>query len=152
MALLDEAIGGELLTAGGLAVSVLVLKRFAPDLSPPLRSLAVSGLQLFAEAEFETQDGIIAKLAQRTVESLIKTIPSGASPQTGDATRTVVRNFERTARGRSRRHAWNDRDRNARYRHHVGRLKAAVEHASRNLSPAQQNYLTQAMHDIAEEW
>ncbi len=152
MARLDEGVRGHLMTASGVALSLLLLRRIASNLPPDVRSLAASGLRLFVEAEFEMQDGIIAKLAQKTVEALINTIPDGEPVHTADTTRSVLRNFERTARARSERQAWHHQDRNARYRHHVRKLKAAMAHASRHLSPAQQTYLAQATQGITEDW
>jgi hypothetical protein len=147
MAWFEEIISGNLLAASGLVVGAYVLKRFAPELAPGLESVAVAGLKLFAEAEFEQDDGIIGKLAEHTVKALLQAMPSGKP----DAARDIVGKFERTARRRSARHAWNERDRRARYRHHVHRLKSTVARTSRELPADQQAYLRSAFNTIAED-
>jgi hypothetical protein len=66
--------------------------------------------------------------------------------------RRIVHDFERDARVRSERDAWNHRDMQARYRHHVSRLKRAIAKAARHLQPEQQTFLGHAGNAIAEDW
>ena len=152
MAWLEDAIGGNLLAASGLLAGAMLLKRVAPQLGPGARSLAINGLKLFAEAEFEMQDGIIGKLANEAVKHLLSTMPSGDPGEPGHPAQQIAKDFERLARARSSRPAWNARDRRARYRHHVRKFKAALAHASRSLPAAQQEYLRHAGAEIAEDW
>ena len=151
MAAWDEALGGNLITASALVAGAFVLRRVAPLLGSGFGSLAVSGLQLFAEAEFEMQDGIIAKLAEQAVGQLLKTMPAGATDHEPRAARDIIHRFERTARARSNR-GWHERDKRARYRHHVKKFKQVVAHASRDLPPQKRAYLAQASAAISEDW
>jgi hypothetical protein len=165
MAAWDEALGGNLATASALVVGAFVLRRVAPLIAPGIGPFLVSGLRIFAEAEFEMQDGIIGKLAEQAVEQLLQTIPA-PGPASGlddgaahaqshapsHAAREIVHRFERTARASSDGHGWHDRDKRARYRHHVRKLRQAVARASRDLSPEKQAYLSQASTVISEDW
>ena len=152
MATWNEGLGGNLITASVLAVGVLVLRQLAPRVGSGIGSWAVSGLQLFAEAEFEMQDGIISKLAEQAVGQLLKTMPVGGADQDPRHAREIMHRFEHKARAQSDRHGWHDRDKRARYRHHVRKLKQAVAQASRDLPPQQRAYLSQASATLSEDW
>jgi hypothetical protein len=124
---------------------------------PGIGAFLVSGLELFAEAEFEMQDGIIAKLAEQTVEQLLQTMPAhrgaaGADQGPSHAAHEIMHRFEHTARARANRHGWHDRDRRARYLHHVRKLRQAVARASRDLAPEERAYLSQADAVVSEDW
>ena len=152
MALLEESLGGNLLTAAMLVTGAFLLNRLAPELPPDLRSIGLSGLKLFAEAEFEAQDGIITKLAENAVEALLQTMPLGRSPAGMEKASRIVRNFDQNARERSRRGSWHEADKKARYRHHVRRLKMAVADAERGMTAQQQEWMAQAIGGISEDW
>jgi hypothetical protein len=157
MAAWDEALGGSLVTASALVAGAFALRRVAPLLGPGIGSFLVSGLRIFAEAEFEMQDGIIGKLAEQAVEQLLRTMPAvapaaGADHGSPREARAVMQRFERTARARSDRDGWHDRDKRARYRHHVRKLRQAVAHASRDLTPAKREYLSRVSGMISEDW
>lgn len=153
MAAWEEGLGGSLITASALVAGAFVLRRLAPLIGPGIGPFALSGLRLFAEAEFEMQDGIIGKLAQQAVEQLLQAVPTGSAGQDAqDAARGIIHRFERAARVRSNRSGWHERDRRARYRHHVRKLRQAMAHASRDLSPEKQAYLAKAGTAISEDW
>src|SRR6202042_1550577 len=75
---------------------------------------------------------------------------SGVSHAPRHAAREIIDGFERSARARSERHGWHERDKRARYRHHVRKLKEAVAHASRDLTSEKRAYLAQASATISE--
>jgi hypothetical protein len=152
MAVWDERLGGSLITASALVVGTLVLRRLAPKGSG-IGAFALSALRLFAEAEFDMQDGIIGQLAKQTVEQLLVTIPdSGATHTSPHAAREIIGRFERSARTRSNRDGWHERDKRARYQHHVRKLRQAVAHASVELPAEKRAYLTQVSAAINEDW
>jgi hypothetical protein len=153
MPIWDEGLSGRLIAASALVGGAFLLQRLAPLMGPGARSFAMSGLQLFAEAEFEMQDGIIGKLAEQVVEELLQAVPArGADQHSHQAAREIVGRFERTARERSSRHGWHERDKRARYRHHVRKLRHAMAQASRHVSPEKQRYLSQASAALSEDW
>jgi hypothetical protein len=153
MAVWDERLSGSLITVSALVVGGFVLRRLAPIIGPGISAFALSGLQLFAEAEFEMQDGIIGELAKQTVDRLLAAVPdSGVSHAPRHAAREIIDGFEHSARARSERHGWHERDKRARYRHHVRKLKEAVAHASRDLTSEKRAYLAQASATISEDW
>jgi hypothetical protein len=152
MAVLDEALSRPLLVGTVLVAGTILLRRL-PDLPPNLRAAAISGLKLIAEAEFEMQDDLIGTLAEKAVEAILATMKIGKTPGEGeDAARRIIGNFEQAARARAHRHAWHQRDRNARYRHHVRKLRTAVARASHDLSAAERTYLSRLSAGMAEEW
>lgn len=157
MAAWEEGLGGNLVTASALVAGAFVLRRVTPLIAPGIGAFLVSGLQLFAEAEFEMQDGIIGKLAEQVVEQLLQTMTAPGPASAADhsppqAARDIVHRFERKARANSNHHGWHDRDKRARYRHHVGKLRQAVAQASRHLAPEKRAYLSQASAAISEDW
>lgn len=152
MAWLEDTFGSTLLPVSGLFVGALLLKRLTPGASLSLGSLALGGLKLFAEAEFEMQDGIISTLAENAVSELLATMPSGHPGELSAPAQKIIEKFEHAARTRSARHSWHDRDKHARYRHHVHKLKAAIAAASGTLPEAQQAYLRSASAEITEDW
>jgi hypothetical protein len=153
MAIWDEGLGGNLVIASAVVAGVFVLRRVAPLAGAGIGSLLVSGLELFAETEFEMQDGFIGKLAKQAVEQLLQTMPpAGADHGPSDRARAIMHRFERTARDRSNCHGWHDRDKRARYRHHVRKLRDAVAEASHGLAPEKQAYLSEASAVISEDW
>jgi hypothetical protein len=153
MAIWDEGLSGNLVVATGLVVATVLLKRVAPGMTPGLRSVAVSGLKLIAETEFEMQDGLITEIVESTVDALIEAIQSDGSERDPDnSARLLVDGFERAARTHSERRGWHERDKSARYRHHVRKLKEAVAQNSRRLSPEQHARLVRFSDEIAEAW
>lgn len=153
MAMLEDGLGGSVIAMAALLSGALLVRRAAPDQKPNLRSLVASGLRLFAEAEFEAQDGVISTLAQRTVEALLQAMPQHpANGGANDAARHIIGRYARAARARSQRQGWHERDSQARYRHHMRKLKAAVSRASRQLPPDQHAWLSQVGSDIREDW
>ncbi len=153
MAVWDERLGAHLITASALVIGTLVLRRLAPLMGSGVGAFALSGLRLFAEAEFEIQDGIIGQLAKQTVEQLLATIPdSDVNHTSRHRAQEIIGRFERSARTRSNRDGWHERDKRARYRHHVRKLRQAVAHASAQLPAEKQAYLTQASAAINEDW
>lgn len=153
MAILEEGVGGNVITMAALVAGVVLVRRTGPELPPNLRSLLESGLKLFAEAEFEARDGLISKLAETTVQALLQTMPDGKPEgSANEAAQRIVGRYEQNARASSQRHGWHERDSRARYRHQMRKLKSSVAQASRELPPAQQAWLSQLGAGISEDW
>ncbi|MBV9252408.1 MAG: hypothetical protein JO227_24575 [Acetobacteraceae bacterium] len=149
MALWAEEQGSKLLAAAALGAGALLLTRLMPN----LRSVAISGLKLFAEAEFGMEDGLIGGLAERAVDALLDSMQAPEPDAAVQANaRKIINRFERTARRRSQRKGWHERDRAARYHHHLRKLKAAIAKASRDLPEDQRQHLATISSGISEDW
>ncbi len=119
-----ETLFEEVLTvepAGAVAFGVIALAAPAliPGLRPELRPLLKSAAKLFVEAEFDADGGIIASLADATIDELIDTVTRSPPDQRDRRIEHSVRRFARRARARSTRMGRDDRDRQTRYGRHV---------------------------------
>lgn len=149
MVWLEEGLSGNLLTAAALLTGTYLLTRVSPDLG----SLAASGVKLFVEAEFDMQDGLISQFASNAVDAMLEAMHANASPAHSASTaKRIIGEYQRTARRRSHHKGWNERDRRARYQHHVRKLKSAMQAAAHDLAPPQRALFAELSDTIAEDW
>jgi hypothetical protein len=133
MALVEDMLKGNLLIAGAIGVTALVLPKILPDLSPSLRGAVKTGLSLFLESESEAEHGLINRLADTALENVLKQLSGPGSPhERQQGAEAVVEGFKRQARARSRRYGRNEHDRSTRYRRHIGTLQGAIERRKRH--------------------
>jgi hypothetical protein len=148
MALWDEVLEGNLIGIAVLGGAAVVAGRMAPSLRPALES----AVELFVESEFELRDGFLKELVDATVDALFEAL-DGPAPdaQKREQARNVIEKFEKKAKTSAHRHGWNGRDRAARYRHHIRKLKAAISHRALELRPGQLGYVLQLGDSISEQ-
>ncbi len=111
--------------AGVVAFGVVALAAPAliPGLRPELRPLLKSAAKLFVEAEFDADGGVIASLADATIDDLIDAVTKCPPDQRERRIEHSVRRFARRAKARSTRMGRDDRDRQTRYGRHVGIMR-----------------------------
>lgn len=126
MALLEDMLKGNLLTAAAMGTTALVLPRVLPHVSPRLRTVVKGGISLFLESRSEAEGGIIDRLADNALKNVLDSLSPGSTQDRGHATRQAIESFKRTARRRSRRHARNGDDGSAHYRRQVAALQRAL--------------------------
>jgi len=127
VALLEDMLKGNLLTAAAVGATALVLPKVLPDLSPQLRSVVKGVFSLFLESESEAEGGIIDRLADNALKNVLSGLSSPGSPEDRQkAADAAVENFKRTAHARARRYGRDDADRSARYHRHVASLHRAL--------------------------
>ncbi len=153
MAMLENALEGNVAALAAAGAATLVLPVIFPRLVSPLRGLLKSGVILFLESEAEAEGGIIGRLAETTVQALLETVTAHTSRDTrqqeGEAT---VQQFEATARARAQRYGWNDADAAARYRRHVAHFRRAVAKAQADASPRRRELLGHVADVLNEDW
>lgn len=137
MALVEDVLKGNLLTAAAIGATALVLPKLLPALPPPFRSLVKSGLSLLAESEAEAEGGIIDRLAEKALANVLKSLSSpGSAEDQRKAARAAVEDFRQTARNRARRYGRDEKDRSARYARHAAALRRRLTRArSRHTGP-----------------
>ena len=147
MALVEDMLKGNLLTAAAIGATALVLPKVLPVLPPPFRSLVKSGLSLFVDAESEAEGGIIDRLADRALANVLKSLSDpGSTEDQRKAARAAVEEFRHTARSRARRYGRDEKDRSARYARHTAALRRRLAQArSRHTGPK-----AEALKDLSE--
>lgn len=132
MALIENVVESNLLTAAAIGVVALALPKVMPDLAPPLRSVVKSGVSLFLESESEAEGGIVQRLAETALKTVLQSLAApGDAAHSQKQAQGAIAHFKRTARHRARRYARSDDDRAARYRRHIRALHRALDHARR---------------------
>jgi hypothetical protein len=130
MALIENVVESNLLTAAAIGAVALVLPKVMPDLSPPLRSMVKGGISLFLESESEAEGGIVERLAGTALKGVLESLSApGDSAGQQQQARSAINHFKRTARRRARHYACNDDDRTARYRRHIHALRRGLDRA-----------------------
>lgn len=153
MAMLENALEGNVAMLAAAGAATLVLPVILPHLAPPLRSALKSGLTLFLESEAEAEGGVMGRLAESTVKAVLDTV-SGTGPREHRqvVAQEAVQRFEAKARSRSKRYAWNDEDAAARYRRHVAHFRRALAKAQEGASARRREMLDHAAQVLAEDW
>jgi hypothetical protein len=150
---LEDVLEGNVLLLVAAGAAVLVLPKVFPELPEPVKATIKGGLSLFLEAEAEVDGGIADKLVQGTLSQLLQSLSGpGTNEEKRNAAQRTIKRFQETARGRSRRHGWNDADRAARYRRHVAKLKRAIAEAKRQHPKAHTEILDDAARSMSEDW
>ena len=130
MALVEDILKGNLLAVAAVGATAIVLPKMFPNLSPPLRSAIKSGVSLFLESEAEAEGGIIGRLADEAMESVLASLSGpGSADERHQAAQAAVEDFKRTAHARARRYGRDDRGRAARYKRHIAALRRKLERA-----------------------
>jgi hypothetical protein len=128
------AIGEDILKAApgqalAVGLAILAIPVLFPMLRPRWAAAVKAGAKLFLEAEVGAEDEIIGGLAESAIVELADAVAS--LPKEGDrSTGAIVRAYTSKARERARRLGWSERDREARYRRHIDRLRRAAAHHS----------------------
>lgn len=153
MAMLDDALEGNVAMLAAAGAATLVLPVILPVLAPPLRSALKSGLTLFLESEAEVEGGVMGALAEGAVKAVLDTV-AGTGPREHRqvAAQEAVQRFEATARARSKRYAWNENDAALRYRRHVAHFHRALARAQEGGSARRRQMLVHAAQVLADDW
>ena len=152
MALIEDMLKGNLLTAAAVGATALVLPKVLPDLSPPLRSAVKNGLSLFLESESEAEGGIIGRLANGALESVLASLSGpGSANERQQAAYAAVEDFKRTAHARARRYGRDEHGRSARYKRHIAALHRALERARAHHTGAEAATLSNLSASLADE-
>jgi hypothetical protein len=128
MAFIEDILKGNLAMVAALGATAVVLPKIFPALSPPLRSAVKSGLSLFVESEAEAEGGIVNRLADNALKTVLKQLSGpGTADERQASAEGAMDEFRKTAHARTRRYGRDDADRSARYRRHVKALRRAIE-------------------------
>ncbi|MDT7953839.1 MAG: hypothetical protein RQ966_20250 [Acetobacteraceae bacterium] len=128
MALLEDLLKGNIVTAVAMGATALVLPKVMPDLSPPLRSAVKGIVSIFLESESEAEGGIIDRLAGTALKNVLHGLSTpGSTDHQQHAAHAAVEDFKRTAHARARRYGHNDADRSARFNRHIAALRRALD-------------------------
>ena len=154
MALIEDTLSGRVLAAVAVSAAALALPRLFPQLAPPLRSAIKTGTQLFLEAEFEAEGGLIDKLVSETLQALLGEAAQARTPEEKrHSAQRAIRRFEHRARARAEHWASGDREAGSRrYRRHVTHLRRAVAAIAPNRPPEERKLLEQAVEGVPEAW
>jgi len=144
MSLIEDMLTGSIGKVVAVGATAVALPRVFPQLAPPLRTALRSGLKLFIESESDAEGGIIDKLVDDTMQSVLASLSApGSGGEQNKSAEAAVQHFQDRAHHRARRYARDDPDRHARYHRHVSRLKAALAKAQQGRSPEDQRALQQ---------
>ena len=133
MAFFEDILKGNLFTVAAVGATAVVLPKVLPNLSPPVRSAIKNGVSLFLESESEAEGGIIVRLANGALESVLASLSGpGSADERHQAAHAAVADFKRTAHARARRYGHDEKGRRARYKRHVAALHRALERAGAN--------------------
>ena len=150
---IEDVLEGNVLLLVAAGAAMLVLPKVFPELPEPVRATIKGGLSLFLEAESEVDGGIADKLVGATMRQLLQSLSGpGTTQEKRSAAQRTIKRFEETARGRSRRHGWNEADRAARYRRHIAKLKRAIAEVKRQHPRSQTELLDDAARSMSEDW
>jgi hypothetical protein len=132
MALFDDVVKGCFGPAVGLGVLALAIPVVLPGLRPQWIAFLKQGCTLFLEAEFAADGDVIDRLVSATIDAVAGGMSVGSDHQRKQAGEQAIQRFKRIAARRSDRKAWDDADREARYRRHMARLQHAVSRRRAN--------------------
>jgi hypothetical protein len=153
MAMLEDALEGNVVMLAAAGATTLVLPIVLPQLAPPLRGAIKFAITLFLESEAEAEGGLMGKLAESTVKALLDTLAvPGSGEQRRRAAHATIRRFEATARARSKRYAASEADAARRYRRHVAHLRRALAQAQQGETARRRELLNDAAGVLSEDW
>lgn len=128
MAFIEDIFKGNLVMAAAIGTTALVLPKILPDLSPSMRSAVKSGLSLVAESESEAEGGIVNRLADNALKTVLKQLSGpGTADERQRSAEGAIDEFRKTAHARAQRYGRDDADRSARYGRHIEALRHAIE-------------------------
>ena len=128
MALVDDLLKGNIVTAVGLGVVALAVPIVFPALRPQWASLVKSGARLFFEAELGADNEVMDRLVDATVDGLLAVMSTGSEEDRKRAAAAEVHAFKAVARARAHKNGWDETDRKRRYHRHVAQLRHKVSH------------------------
>ncbi len=153
MASFEDLIRGNVMGGVALGAVALALPIVVPTLRAPMRTAVKTGLTLFLEAEFELDGEVIDQLVEGAIESLSTIVEESASqPVRRQQAEAVIQQFTTKARKRAHRYGASDRDRAARYRRHIAKLKHAVSQAQSSAGEAAKLGWEHIAGMVTEDW
>ncbi len=130
MALIEDIVKGKLIGVAAVGATAMVLPSVFPYLAPSLRSAIKGGLSLFLESESEAEDGIIQRLADNALKSVLASLSeSGSDADRREAASEAVQRFKVKAQARARRYGRDHHDRHQRKERHIATLRRKLEAA-----------------------
>jgi len=153
MALLEDALKGDIVTLAVAGAAAVALPVLFPQLAPPLRSALKLGVTLFLESEGEAEASLIETLVRHTMNGLlaVATGPGSVEERQQAAAKRVAK-FEARARSRAQRFGRDEADQVARYRRQVASLKRAVAAAKERHPNHAHPVLDHVAQMVTEDW
>jgi len=132
MALIEDVLTSNIAKVAAVGAAAVVLPRVAPALPAPLRGVVKSGLKLFIESESDAEGGIVAKLADTTMQEVLGSLSGPGTEEERQAhAQAAIQRFQDKAHHRAARYGRNNHDRDARYNRHMAALRHALAEAQK---------------------
>lgn len=135
MAFVEDVLKQNSGPAIGLGLIAMALPVVFPSLRPALANAVKAGAQLYFEAEGGAEADIIAIIAESAADQLADAVARARPEERNQAVAGILNSYHAKARARSDLLGINDRDRKARYRRHMHRLRRTVSRRQANASP-----------------
>ena len=153
MDVLKDALSGNVVAVAVAGTAALLLPAVAPALAPPLRNALKLGIGLFLESAGEAEGQLMQELVQDTMEGILEALRGpGTRAAHRHAAAEHVEAFEAKARRRAARFGFSKRERAARYRRQVEKLKRELARAKHEHPHVSKPALDHVAGMISEDW
>lgn len=126
MALLDDIVKGNPVTAIGIGAAVIAVPVLFPSLRPQWAVAMKGAAKLFLDAEDGAEGDIIDSLARKAVDQLVDAIAHHEPERRHATAAAVIANYRHRAQARADRFGYGEKDRAARFDRHMARLRHKV--------------------------
>src|SRR5689334_4679406 len=119
-----------LLTLLALGLASAVLPKLLPEMRPAMGTAVKVVLDLLTESEAEAAEELMQALVSGTIAEINRRLAEPATPDhSRQAVEHTITRFKRRAQQRAHRWGADELDRRRRYRRHLTKLRAAVDHS-----------------------